>query len=69
MLTVHVTVLLAAVVVARLCRRTQSRSRNDEKVTVVLVLALGVVLAPTPVGQAIFSAVGELAAGVTRAGQ
>ncbi|NJP65919.1 hypothetical protein [Streptomyces spiramenti] len=69
MLTVNVAVLLAVVVVARLCRRTQARSRTDEKVTVALVLALGVVIAPTPVGQALFTALGELASGVTRAGQ
>ncbi|MFF9403304.1 MULTISPECIES: hypothetical protein [unclassified Streptomyces] len=46
-------ILLAIVVVLRLRRRTQARSRLDEKFTVIIVLALGVLIAPTPVGQGI----------------
>ncbi|MFF9357697.1 hypothetical protein ACF1BP_32605 [Streptomyces sp. NPDC014735] len=46
-------ILLAIVVVLRLRRRTEARSRLDEKFTVITVLALGVLIAPTPVGQGI----------------
>ncbi|MFE7423954.1 hypothetical protein [Streptomyces sp. NPDC057545] len=46
-------ILLAIVVVLRLRRRTEARSRLDEKFTVIIVLALGVLIAPTPVGQGI----------------
>ncbi|MGW1902727.1 hypothetical protein ACWCQB_36335 [Streptomyces hirsutus] len=69
MLTINVAVLLAAIVVWRLRRRTEARSRFDEKVTVVIVLALGVLLAPTPVGQGILDILGQLASGVTQAGR
>lgn len=67
LLTLNVAVLLAIIVILRLRRRTEARSRSDEKLTVALVLVLGVLLAPTQVGQAIFSFVGELAEGVTQA--
>ncbi|MEU1697222.1 hypothetical protein [Streptomyces hirsutus] len=69
MLTINVAVLLAVIVVWRLRRRTEARSRFDEKVTVVIVLALGVLLAPTPVGQGILDILGQLASGVAQAGR
>lgn len=62
-------VLLAVIVFLRLRRRTESRSRFDEKMTVVIVLALGIILAPTALGQSIASFLGQLASGVTQAGQ
>ncbi|MFF7858630.1 hypothetical protein [Streptomyces sp. NPDC007904] len=67
MLTVNVTLLLAAIVFFRLRRRTEARSRFDEKLTVVIVLALGVLIAPTPAGQGILNILGQLASGVTQA--
>ncbi|MET9648285.1 hypothetical protein ACFZB6_31630 [Streptomyces syringium] len=67
MLTINVAVLLAVIVFFRLRRRTEARSRLDEKMTVVIVLALGVLLAPTPVGQGILEILGQLASGVTQA--
>jgi hypothetical protein len=67
LLTINVAVLLAVVVVWRLRRRTEARSRFDEKTTVVIVLALGVLIAPTPAGQGILNLLGELASGVTQA--
>ncbi|MEV4867914.1 hypothetical protein AB0K71_19635 [Streptomyces syringium] len=67
MLTINVAVLLAVIVFFRLRRPTHSRSRFDEKMTVVIVLALGVLLAPTPVGQGILEILGQLASGVTQA--
>ncbi len=35
----------------------------------MIVLALGVLLAPTPVGQGILDILGQLASGVTQAGR
>ncbi|MER5281027.1 hypothetical protein ABT025_35585 [Streptomyces sp. NPDC002809] len=69
MLTINVAVLLAVVVVIRLRRRTHSRSRLDEKFTVVIVLALGVLIAPTSLGHGIMDFLGQLASGVTQAGR
>ncbi|MEU7201473.1 hypothetical protein [Streptomyces sp. NPDC045470] len=69
MLTINPAVLLAIVVIVRLRRRTEARSRFDEKMTVVIVLALGVLIAPTPVGQGILNILGRLASGVTQAGR
>ncbi|MFE1452218.1 hypothetical protein [Streptomyces olivaceoviridis] len=69
MLTINVAVLLAVIVFFRLRRRTEARSRNDEKLTVVIVLALGVLIAPTPAGQGIVNLLGQLASGVTQAGR
>ncbi|MEV6682706.1 MULTISPECIES: hypothetical protein [Streptomyces] len=67
MLTINVAVLLAVIVFFRLRRRTQARSRNEERNTAVIILALGVLLAPTPVGQGILDILGQLASGVTQA--
>ncbi|MEU4877087.1 hypothetical protein [Streptomyces sp. NPDC021608] len=69
MLTINVAVLLAVIVVWRLKRRTEARSRSDEKLTAVIVLALGVLIAPTPAGQGIVNILGQLASGVTQAGR
>ncbi|MFD4860621.1 MULTISPECIES: hypothetical protein [Streptomyces] len=69
MLTINVAVLLAVIVFFRLRRRTEARSRLDEKFTVVIVLALGVLIAPTPVGRGILDFLGQLASGVTQAGR
>ncbi|MFJ3637548.1 hypothetical protein [Streptomyces sp. NPDC090112] len=69
MLTINVAVLLAVIVFLRLRRRTEARSRFDEKMTVVIVLALGIMLAPTDVGQGIASFLGQLVSGASQAGQ
>ncbi|MEV5012139.1 hypothetical protein AB0K74_29075 [Streptomyces sp. NPDC056159] len=69
MLTINVAVLLAVIVFFRLRRRTEARSRFDEKLSVVIVLALGVLIAPTPAGQGILNILGQLAGGVTQAGR
>lgn len=66
-MTINVAVLLAVAVIWRLRRRTEARSRFDEKLTVVIVLALGVLLAPTPAGQGILSILGQLTSGVSQA--
>ncbi|GGU15259.1 hypothetical protein [Streptomyces lateritius] len=67
MLTINVAVLLAIIVFFRLRRRTQARSRNEERTTAIIILALGVLLAPTAVGQGIVDILGQLASGVTQA--
>ncbi|MEU8718231.1 hypothetical protein [Streptomyces sp. NPDC048663] len=67
MLTINVAVLLAVVVIWRLRRRTEARSRFDEKLTVLIVLALGVLIAPTPAGQGILNILSQVASGVTQA--
>ncbi|MET8832192.1 hypothetical protein ABZX40_39090 [Streptomyces sp. NPDC004610] len=69
MLTINVAVLFAIIVFFRLRRRTQARSRSEERTTAVIVLALGVLIAPTPVGQGILGVLGQLASGVTQAGR
>ncbi|MER6573172.1 hypothetical protein ABT288_45295 [Streptomyces sp. NPDC001093] len=61
--------LPTAIVVWRLRRRTEARSRFDEKLTVVNVLALGVLIAPTPADRGSLDILGQLADGVTQAGR
>ncbi|MEU7295137.1 hypothetical protein AB0A76_18260 [Streptomyces exfoliatus] len=68
MMTINVGVLLAVVVVMRLRRRTQARSRVEERNTAFFVLALGIVIAPTPLGQGIFNLIHQLVTGVSQAG-
>ncbi|MFE9604812.1 hypothetical protein [Streptomyces hokutonensis] len=67
-LTINVAILLAVIIVLRLGRRTEARSRNDEKLTVGIVLVFGVLIAPTAFGQGILNVMGELAQGVTQSG-
>ncbi|PWI45373.1 hypothetical protein [Streptomyces sp. ICBB 8177] len=66
MLTMNLAVFLVFLVIVRLRRRTQARSRRDETLTVVIVLALGVLLAPTSLGQGVLSIVGSLAHAVSQ---
>lgn len=68
MLTINLAVLLAAIIVLRLLRKTEARTRFDEKLTVVVVLVFGVLVAPTDFGQGVLSAVGQLVQGVSQAG-
>ncbi|MDQ0401486.1 hypothetical protein ABVB69_27865 [Streptomyces sp. NPDC000349] len=65
MLTVNVAVLLAVIIVVRLRRRTQARSRIDEKLTVLIVLVFGILVAPTAFGQGVLGIVGQLASGIS----
>lgn len=67
-LTINVAVLLAFIVVMRLRRRTEARSRQDEKFTVVIVLALGVLIAPTELGQGILNVLTQLVEGISTPG-
>ncbi|MER6237986.1 hypothetical protein ABT185_18300 [Streptomyces clavifer] len=66
MLAINVAVLLAFIVIMRLRRRTEARSRMDEKFTVVIVLTLGVLIAPTEFGQGILNVITQLVQGITQ---
>ncbi|GHF98384.1 hypothetical protein [Streptomyces hydrogenans] len=68
MMTINVGVLMAVIVVLRLRRRTQARSRVEERNTAFIVLTLGIVIAPTPLGQGIFNVLKQLVSGVSQAG-
>jgi hypothetical protein len=69
LLTINVAVLLAVIIVVRLRRRTQARSRFDEKLTVVIVLVFGVLIAPTAFGQGILDVVVQLVKGASQSGR
>ncbi|MFI2120972.1 hypothetical protein ACH45E_07115 [Streptomyces sp. NPDC020299] len=68
MLSINVAFLLAVIIYLRLRRRTQARSRNDELLTVIIVMAFGVLIAPTAFGQGVLHTVEQLADGITRSG-
>jgi hypothetical protein len=68
-LTINVALLLAVIIVVRLRRRTQARSRNDEKLTVIIVLLFGVLIAPTELGQGIRDVLGQLVDGISESGR
>ncbi|TXS12268.1 hypothetical protein EAO70_27315 [Streptomyces sp. adm13(2018)] len=68
MMTINVGVLLAIIAVMRLRRRTQARSRVEERNTASILLVLGIVIAPTPLGQGIFNVIKQLVSGVSQAG-
>ncbi|MEU5838613.1 hypothetical protein ABZ820_33775 [Streptomyces diacarni] len=67
MLTINVAVLLAVIVVIRLRRPTHARSRFDDKLGVGLVLVLGLLLAPTDLGQGILRVTNQLIDGISHA--
>ncbi|MFE9708355.1 hypothetical protein [Streptomyces sp. NPDC005930] len=69
MLTINVAVLLAVIIVVRLRRRTEARSRNDEKMTVLIVPVFGILVAPTGFGQGVLDCVGQLATGINDTGR
>jgi hypothetical protein len=54
---------------ASLRRRTQARSRFDEKLTVAIVLVFGVLIAPTAFGQGILDVVVQVVQGVSQSGR
>jgi hypothetical protein len=69
MLTLNVAVLLAVIVVLRLRRPVEPRKRSDQTLSAVLVLLLGLLLAPTAFGQWALDVLGQLVHGITSAGQ
>lgn len=58
--TIDLAVLLAVVIFIRLRRRTEARSRNDELLTVVIVLVFGLLLAGTETGEMLLGGVGSV---------
>jgi hypothetical protein len=69
LVTINVAVLLAVIIILRLRRTTHARSRNDEKLTVVIVLVFGVLIAPTAFGQGILDVVVQVVQGVSSSGR
>lgn len=67
-LTINVAVLLAVIIVLRLRRRTEARSRSDERLTVLIVAVFGVLIAPTSLGQGVADIVAQLAQSVSQPG-
>ncbi|MCX4582482.1 hypothetical protein [Streptomyces sp. NBC_01481] len=67
-LTINVAVLLAFIIIVRLRRRTEARSRVDEKLTVLIVLVFGLLIAPTSFGQGVLNVVGQLAESISQSG-
>ncbi len=59
--TVSASVFLAIIIFVRLRRRTQSRSRVDETVTVLSAATFGILIAATPLGQMVLHLVGAAA--------
>ncbi len=57
---IDLAVFLAVVILFRLRRRTESRSRNDEMLTVAIVLVFGLLIAGTRTGNAVLGFVGEI---------
>ncbi|MCH6159923.1 hypothetical protein [Streptomyces marispadix] len=49
--TLDVTLLLGVWIFLRLRRRTEARSRKDERETVLIVTVFGILLAPTEFGK------------------
>ncbi|MEU4350790.1 hypothetical protein [Streptomyces sp. NPDC023838] len=67
-LTINVAVLLAVIILVRLRRRVQARSRSDQALTAVVVLVFGVLIAPTSFGQGVLNAVEQLAQSISESG-
>lgn len=57
-LHIDLAVLLAVIIFFRLRRRTEARSKNDEMLTVGIVLVFGLLLAGTETGKALLFGVG-----------
>jgi hypothetical protein len=57
--------LLTVIVVLRLRRRVQARSRADEQMSAIIVLALGVLIAPTKFGQGLLHILSQLAQSIS----
>ncbi|MFF0629782.1 hypothetical protein [Streptomyces sp. NPDC004296] len=57
MLTINVTVLLVIIVFVRLRRPVEPRTRLDQAFGIVVILALGLLLAPTEFGHSVLGAV------------
>ncbi len=68
MLTINVALLLAIIFFVRLRRHVQARSRADQMMTALIVLAFGVLVAPTAFGQGLLDFLSQLAHSISQAG-
>ncbi|MFD0273481.1 hypothetical protein ACFVHB_06115 [Kitasatospora sp. NPDC127111] len=59
-MTVSASAAFAIIILMRLGRRTEARSRTDERFTALLCTVFGVLIAATPWGQAILRLVGVI---------
>lgn len=59
--TVSATFVVGVIIVLRLMRRTESRSRVDEKMTALSCITFGVLIAATPLGQGLLNLVASAA--------
>ncbi|MGA4838356.1 hypothetical protein [Streptomyces sp. G45] len=60
-LTINVAFLLAVVIVLRIRRNVQARSRSNQMLTGLIVLVFGVLVAGTGFGREVADTVGDLA--------
>ncbi|MFD7922497.1 hypothetical protein ACFV3R_25135 [Streptomyces sp. NPDC059740] len=65
-LTINVALLLAIIVILRWRRPVEPRTRADQTFGIIVILILGLVLAPTDVGQGILHGVQQLLHGITQ---
>ncbi|MEU6390976.1 hypothetical protein [Streptomyces sp. NPDC046939] len=69
MVTIDVAVILAVIAILLLRRPVQPRKRGDTALVMVILLVLGVLIAPTALGQAITDMMGQLANALTSLGK
>jgi hypothetical protein len=62
--TLDITLLLGVLIYLRLQRRTEARSRVDERTTVFIVMVFGILIAPTEFGKWIRSTLGSVISSV-----
>ncbi|MFE1767226.1 hypothetical protein ACFW81_23785 [Streptomyces angustmyceticus] len=67
MLTINVAVLLVAIIIWRIRRPVEPRTRADQVFGVAVILILGLLLAPTPFGHSVLGAVKQLVEGIAKA--
>ncbi|MFI0241028.1 hypothetical protein [Streptomyces sp. NPDC016845] len=68
MVTIDVAVILAIVAILLLRRPVAPRKRGDTVLVMLILLVLGVLIAPTALGQAITDMMGELSDALTSIG-
>ncbi|MFJ6608195.1 hypothetical protein [Streptomyces lydicus] len=69
MLTINVAVLLVVIVIWRIRRPVEPRTRADQMFGITIILVLGLLLAPTAFGHSVLGAVKQLVEGIARASQ
>ncbi|WP_331756627.1 hypothetical protein [Streptomyces decoyicus] len=67
MLTINLAVLLVAIVIWRIRRPVEPRTRLDQMFGITVILILGLLLAPTDFGHSVLGAVKQLVEGIAKA--